>query len=236
MIIYLILLIMIIFSCKHIKEIHKFNYEAVLEQIQNTNKELIFEKLKERKPLLIHNLANKNDNLLNLSFKTLNKNNPGYIIYDDNKYISLKSFDKKNIDNIFIYKNRDIVDHFNLTNDFDVIYEKFKSDIHFNKRYNLSLLKGNNSISCIQNKRNLYLFYQIHGESNLYLINPKHENDILNKINNEIKKYAHKINISSGIVLYIPIQWYFFFETSEDSIIGEIESDNIFTFIYNELR
>jgi len=76
----------------------------------------------------------------------------------------------------------------------------------------------------------------MYGQSKVYLFNPKHKNDILNKDNNEIKKYGQKINLTKGLVLYIPVEWYYFYETDNVSIIGEIESDNYFTVIYNNLR
>ena len=116
------------------------------------------------------------------------------------------------------------------------IYKPFESTIHCNKNYSLSLFKGSNAISLTQNKHNLLLIHQIQGVSKLYLLNPKHKQDIILKDNNEIKKWGQKINLVSGLVLYIPIEWYYFFETDEDSIIGEIESDNYFTVLYNNLR
>ena len=100
----------------------------------------------------------------------------------------------------------------------------------------MSLLKGSNTISLTQNKHNLLLIHQIIGESKLYLFNPKHKRNIIGRDNNEIKKYGHKINLTSGLVLYIPVEWYYFYETENESIIGEIESDNYFTVIYNSLR
>ena len=62
MIFYLIFLTIIVLTIKHIYEIHTINTNAVLEQLQSANSEEIFEHLKERKPLLIHNLVNKYEN------------------------------------------------------------------------------------------------------------------------------------------------------------------------------
>jgi hypothetical protein len=58
----------------------------------------------------------------------------------------------------------------------------------------------------------------------------------MNKENNEIKKYGQKINLTQGLVLSIPVEWRYFYETDNESIIGEIESDNFFTVVYNNLR
>ena len=234
MIFYLLILMIIILMIKHIYEIHNVNNNAILEQLQNANSEEIFEHLKERKPLLIHNLGNKHEKYNNLSFDKLSSDNPGLIFKDQNRYLSLKSFTEE--DNIFIYKNPEIYKSLNLKELFDNIYSPFESKIHCNINYYLSLYKGLNSIQLNQNKHNLYIIHQIYGSSNLYLFNPKHKNDILNKSNDDIKKYGQKIKLTQGLVLYIPIEWYYFYQTDKESIIGETTSDNYFTIIYNNLR
>ena len=236
MIFYLLFIIILILIGKHIYEIHNFNYEANIEQLQSANKEEIFEKYKERKPLLIHNLGTKNDKIRELTIQKLISENPGYIINDKQKNISLSVFDDPKVNQMNIYKNSKLCKDLNLENDMNDIYKPFESKIHCNKKYYLSLLKGSNAISLTQNKHNLLLIHQIQGVSKLYLFNPKHKQDIILKDNNEIKKWGQKINLVSGLVLYIPIEWYYFFETDEDSIIGEIESDNYFTVLYNNLR
>jgi len=234
MILYLIFLLITILIGKHIYEIHNYNHTAVLEQLQSANKEEINELLKERKPLLIHNLGNKHEEYNNLSFHKLSDDNPGHIIHDKNRYLSLKSFvDEKQI---YLYKNDNLCDSLRLKTLFDEIYWPFKSQIQCNKNYFMSLLKGFNSIPLTQNKHNLHLIHQIYGQSKIYLFNPKHKHDIMNKENNEIKKYGQKINLTQGLVLYIPVEWMYFYETDNESIIGEIESDNYFTVIYNNLR
>ena len=105
MIFYLIFLTIIVLTIKHIYEIHNINTNAVLEQLQSANSEEIFEHLKERKPLLIHNLVNKYEKFNNLSFEKLSLDNPGLIIQDNNRYLSLKSFTEEQ--NMYIYKNKD---------------------------------------------------------------------------------------------------------------------------------
>jgi len=234
MIFYLIFLFIAIFIGKHIYEIHNYNHNAVLEQLQSANKEEINELLKERKPLLIHNLGNKHGEYNDLSFHKLSDDNPGHIIHDRNRYLSLKSFvDEKQI---YLYKNNNLCDSLRLKTLFDEIYLPFQSQIQCNKNYFMSLLKGSNSIPLTQNKHNLHLIHQIYGQSKLYLFNPKHKHDIMNKDNNEIKKYGQKINLTQGLVLYIPVEWMYFFECDGESIIGEIETDNYFTVIYNNIR
>jgi len=234
MIFHLILLLVAIFIGKHIYEIHNYNHNAVLEQLQSSNKEEISELLKERKPLLIHNLGNKHEEYNDLSFHKLSDDNPGLIIHDKNRYLSLKSFaDEKQI---YLYKNDNLCDSLRLNDLFGEIYLPFQSQIHCNKQYFMTLLKGLNSVPLIQNKHNLHLIHQIYGQSKLYLFNPKHKNDIMNKDKNEIKKYGQKINLTQGLVLSVPVEWMYFYETDNESIVGEIISDNFFTVIYNNIR
>ena len=234
MIFYLLFLTIIILTIKHIYEIHNINTNAVLEQLQSANSEEIFEHLKERKPLLIHNLVNKYEKYNNLSFEKLSLDNPGLIIHDNNRYLSLKSFNEEQ--NMYIYKNKDLYESLHLKELFDSIYEPFSSQLHTYKRYLMSLYKGLNSIELTKNKHNLCLINQIYGKTKVYLFNPKHKNDIINKSNDSIKKYGQKINLTQGLSLYIPVEWYYFYECESESIIGEILSDNYFTVIYNNFR
>ena len=234
MIFYLIFLTIIVLTIKHIYEIHNINSNAVLEQLQSANSEEIFEHLKERKPLLIHNLVNKYEKYNNLSFEKLSEDNPGLIIHDNNRYLSLKSFTEEQ--NMYIYRNKDLYESLHLKELFDRIYEPFFSQLHTYKRYLMSFYKGLNSIELTKNKHNLCLINQIYGQSKIYLFNPKHKYDILNKSNDSIKKYGQKINLTQGLSLYIPVEWYYFYECENESIIGEILCDNYFTVIYNNCR
>jgi hypothetical protein len=234
MIFYLIFLTIVILTIKQIYEIHNINSIAVLEQLQSANSEEIFEHLRERKPLLIHNLVNKYEKYNNLSFEKLSLDNPGLIIHDNNRYLSLKSFTEEQ--NMYLYKNKDLYESLHLKELFDTIYEPFYSQLHTYKRYLMSFYKGLNSIILTKNKHNLCLINQIYGQSKLYLFNPKHKNDIINKPNDTIKKYGQKINLTQGLSLYIPVEWYYFYECENESIIGEILSDNYFTVIYNNCR
>ena len=134
--------------------------EALLQQLQTATSEEIFEKLKERNPLLIHNLGNKNDLLRNLTIKSLINENPGYIISDKSKNISLSSFKEDEVKQMTIYKNSKLCSDLGLTTNLDQIYEPFKSDLHCNIKYSLSLFKGVNILSLQHNKHNLLLLNQ----------------------------------------------------------------------------
>jgi len=236
MIFKLIFVCLFIIIGKQIYEIHNFNHDSILKQLQNANQSEISQKLKERNPLIIHNISSQNNSFQNINLSQLIHDNPGYIILHQNKNISLSSFNDKDIQQMNIYKNSQLISDFQLNSLFDHLYFPFQSSIHCNKNYFLSLFKGLNAITCTQNKHNLLIFHQIQGNSTFYIVNPKHHDDIIHKENSEIKKWGQKINLVQGLVLYIPIEWYYFFETDNESILGTIESDNYFTVIYNSLR
>ena len=82
---------------KYIYELHSINYNASLIQVQDPNEITISELLNHKSPLLIYNLISKYSDLLEININTLITNNPGYIIKDNNKNISLSSFGEENV-------------------------------------------------------------------------------------------------------------------------------------------
>ena len=238
MILFIIIITLIVLTCKHIYELHNFNHNAVLQQIQVANPTEISELLKERSPLIIHNLGTKSENTSNeeITLRNLNTANPGYILSDNGKNVVLSSFGSEDVTQMSVYRNKKITEDLNFQSMYEIVYKPFSGDLHCNKNYYMSLFKGSNAITLTMNKHNLLLIYQIQGKSRLYLFNPKHREDILGLENNAIKKYGQKLSVEEGLVIYIPPEWYYFYETEGECIIGEIECDNYFTVIYNTLR
>ena len=75
-------------------------------------------------------------------------------------------------------------------------------------------------------------------ENHLYIyFNPKHNEEInnnyLDKNNDKIKKWGHKINLKKDEVLFIPTGWSYIQEVSLETFQYHIEIDSIFTFIPN---
>jgi len=230
MIFLFLFLTILLFIGKYIYEIHQINYSAELVQLQNPNHVIIKDLLKERSPIIIHNLIGKYD-ISELSIDSLVKNNPGYIINDNGKNIALSSF--KNNDDMYVLNNKEIINHIGYTNTFTEIQKSFEDKLTCDITHELSILKGSQYLSLNQNKHNCEYYSQLNGESIFYLVNPKHEVDIKGKINDEIKKWAFKINLKTGIALYIPPGWYYFYESVGTSIISRSYSDNYFTWFYN---
>ena len=195
MIIYFLFILIIGVAYYFIKEQNKFNHNSELVQIQDPNKSIISEKIIERNPLLIHNL--NSEELSNVSIKYLIENNPGYIINDNGKYISLDAFNNDE-NKLYVFDNNKMIKDFNLLDPISKINDIFKNDLSCNFNYSLNLLKGDHRISLQKNKHNYLLLTQLYGESIIYLINPKH-NDIHTRSFDESKKWAYKINLRKGI-------------------------------------
>ena len=60
-------------------DLHNFNLNATVQQLQSSNSMILQDKLKEKNPLLIHNLGSRYENLHNYTFEKLIK--PGDSIY-----------------------------------------------------------------------------------------------------------------------------------------------------------
>jgi len=230
MIFFFIILTLSIIIGKCIYELNQFNHSAELIQIQNPNRHEIKELIDTKSPLLIHNLIGKYD-LTELSLENLIKNNPGYIINDNDKNISLSSFEENN--NMYILNNRSIVNHIGYKDNFDYIHDSFSNKLSCNVIHDISIQKGLHSLPLSINKHNCEYYTQLNGETTFFLFNPKHENDIKNKKTADIKKWASKINPKTALTIYIPPGWYYFYESNNLSIIGHSRSDNYFTWLYN---
>ncbi len=236
MIYFILFIVMICFMGKYIYELHQFNHSAELIQLQAPNKSTIQEVISEKSPIIIHNFINKKEELLNITIPELIEKNPGYIIQDKNKNIILSSFNDKKIQQMAVLDNSNMIDDFELSQSLKEINQSFMDNLSCNLKMHLSILKGDYTISLKQMKHNYGIYSQLHGESTFYIINPKHKEDIANKSQSEIKKWAFKINLKPGLILYLPPEWYYMYEVDEESILSYSYCDNYFTWGYNLLR
>ena len=227
-----ITIIMILIVClKYIYDQHQDNLEADLIELYDCNRESILEKKQSKCPLLIHNHAK-----IDITLQGLIQQNPGYMIEDNNKLISFQIWnDTKDV--LSIYQNEKLCRDFMIDSHLKELSSYFTDKLNFYPQFFVSLYKGNNRIQLSENKHSIYLLKPIESEIIVYLINPKHKKDIEGKEETSIKKWAHRIELRENDILYIPTNWFYFYETkSNDCIIGSYQTDNYFTFVYNHLR
>ena len=122
---------------KYIYDLHNFNLNATVQQLQSSNSMIIQDKLKDKNPLIIHNLGTKYENLHNYTFERLIQQNPGYIINYNQKFISLESFGDETIKQMNIYKNQKLIHDFNLQDTMKDIIKPFTNQLTCNENYSL---------------------------------------------------------------------------------------------------
>ena len=219
----LIFLYFIIIFVKNIIDMKKYNEESQLVELKNLN---IDNDKKIMDPLLINYKFDKDINI----DKFIDEN-PLYSYCNNDLCIRLSDFYL--LDNINIYDNQKLIHDLNLNITCKTIFDKFQNIYSFNTKYTCSLFKGSNNTMLEKNKNNINILGCINGKCNIYLYNPKHK-DNLNEKN--IKKYAIKVDIEKGKLLYIPSEWYYNITTIEDCCLIHIKSDTYFTSLYNEYR
>ena len=208
LIIYLSILIYNIYNLK------KYSGTAVLKNIDNLN--III----DDSPLYY-----KTGNSFDLN-DFMNKN-IYYIIKDNDNFINLSNFNDNNIPNIFIYKNYKLYK--------DLFKEYIPKEYIKNNLINyesVSILKGVTNINLRKLVSKENIIYQIYGESIIYLINPKHKTNILNRPFKEIMKWGEKIKMIPGSFLIVPCEWYYIQKSKDISILYQNEGNDIFSIYY----
>ena len=223
-IIKLVLLFYIIMTIKHIYDINKHNKESSLISMNNINE--IIEGKTILDPLIIkYNINNE------ISINSLIKQNPKKYFIDKEDLIRFDDFSSN--ENLHIFKNEDLLKEINYIDTCEKIYNKFKLIYTWNNNYYASIFKGNNELTINKNKHNICIIGCISGKCNIYLYNPIHEEYIYNK---NSKKWSIPVDLEKNNLLYIPTNWYYNIETSEDCILVHIDADTYFTSIYNYYR
>lgn len=212
-----------IMTILEIRNIHIYNLNSNLlilkDDINRINVNIEIENLS---PILLKNIYNDNIDNDNLIIK-----NPGYMIQDRSKFISLKELKE----NYNIYENYKIVSDLYINT--EKIFDLFENKMTTNKKSNLSLFGSNvqsvlskcvNNMTCFTSSQNI----------TFYLFNPKHFHDIFGKDLNKIKKWAIKTEIAKGDVLYIPCEWNYIYEGKGNLL--KTTMDNYFSIGYNFIR
>jgi hypothetical protein len=166
-----------------------------------------------------------------INYNMMIKEKPSYLINHGNDLFPLKSFKEES--SLNVYKNKKIIESFLLKEKFVSLKGLKDYRYLFPKIYSLSLLKGNISIPLQTCNHNYNIIGNLEGESIVYLFNPKHKEDMIDKDNHEIKKWGHRIVFKKDDVLFIPTGWSYIQEVSGETIQYHIDVDSIFTFIPN---
>lgn len=184
---------------------------------------------------LIYNLIelkkyNKNGHIINCDKSDINENinslNPLYFNIKHNYKTELDL--EKNY-----FKNNDIINDINYDSQYlkDIID---KDMLIYNE--SLTFYKSDMSSELNICKHNFTIVSILNGKCKLYLINPKHKNDIISKKNNEIKKWSHIIFLEKYDNILIPSNWQYFIETEKGVTISHLDCDNYFTIIPNFIK
>ena len=221
----IIILIYIVLIIYNTIELQKYNINGLLLKVNDTTE--LISNLKKLNPIIYYNKS-----FSSFTYESLVNEKPAYLIVDGENILSIKSF--KEEEQLYIFKNNNIVKSFNLKERIP-----FKMDILndynllFPINYSLSIFKGETIVSLQRCPHNYNIIGIVEGETTFFLFNPKHKNDILNKDNNEIKKWGHKIVLEENDILFIPTNWYYIQEVKEACIQYHIDADTYFTFIPN---
>jgi hypothetical protein len=212
-----IVIIYIILSVYYLLELQKYNFNGILNKATNVSE--INEILKNLNPILFNKKINiQIEEPINIGF--------------DEEYIPISNYNSSKDNQIYIHKNKRLFQDMKLDN--HIINLQFLNDydkIPFT--YNSVSVYKNVSSKLYRCCHNYNLIGVINGETTVYLFNPKHKKDIINKSNNKIKKWAHKHILSKDDILVIPPNWYYIQETPDKVIQYNIDADTYFTFIPN---
>lgn len=219
----ILILIYIIFVIYNIINIQKYNINGYI--IDTDDYDILSKNIIKLNPVLF---TIEND----FSIENLISSNPEYLLQGDK---SLKFYPY--LDDIYLFKNKDIFEELEIEK--NILFDTNKlpnSEFNLPNENTLTILKGNQTIPLTLASNNFNIIGNIHGDSTIYLFNPKHKEEILNKENNKIKKWGHKKKLKKNNILLIPPYWYYIQETNTETIQYHIDINNIFTFIPNKLR
>ena len=225
-IIKVLILVYLFYMIKYVYEMLQYNTKASLVPIDVINKDKIEIEVKNKSPLLMNYLSQ------DFSIDMMNYRIPGYIIKDGEALISLDELSKST--SFKIHKNSKLVDDYVLQTHYSDMIHLFSNYLTCGQTNYLSLYRGDQNIPLTKNYRETLLLHVIQGEVIIYLFNPKHEKDI--KGLTSIKKWSIKVELKEGNLLYIPVEWSYFYESSNDVILSQVECVSYPSYIFNYLR
>lgn len=209
----LVLIIYIIFLFFNILDLKKYNKNGIIRECKTEKN--ILEEIKNLNPILVNY-----DN--NYDFKE-------FILDNGEKMEKIVLDDKEDL---LIENEKSILNHIDVEN---IPYFYKENNFLINTK-SISIYKNINTD--VKQCHDLGItFYVLHGKTKIFLLNPKHKEDIKGKSSKNIKKWAHIKTLENGDYIIIPTNWYYFFETSNDGcLLYKSQINNIFTFIPNFIR
>jgi hypothetical protein len=228
----LALIAVIIYIIYSIRELHKFNLNATIIQLQDLNSATIQTRLKERSPIIVHNARFSKTS----SIRDIVQNNPGYIVKDESKRVILSTILDDEVTQFSVQRNKSLCQDIGFGDAISEVGKGFRHSLSCNVRNSLTISKGPTITRIKESVHDIHLLYQIEGNATLYLINPKHKEDISGKEPSRIKKWAYKINLKPHLLVSIPPNWLYVTESTEPILQGFHEADTYPTFLYNVFR
>jgi hypothetical protein len=222
----LLLCIWMFIECRRL---HQFNYEGQIQEIHGTNPTVIQENLLTKDPLLVHNVLFKGNSLMDLVGAL-----PGYILHENDKYIRLDTFKEKEV--MSLYHSSKLSHDLEIHRDIVELAKPFTNRMTYHPQTHVSLFKGHHMVPLSQAIHNINLVIVMSGSCILYLINPKHDNEIQGKSNDLLKKWSQRIILKPNSILSVPPQWFYFYECKGEVVISEYGSDTYGTYLYNSIR
>lgn len=214
-IIQLIILIYVILSVYHMINLQKFNMNGFimdtyhLEEVKQHNTKL--------NPSIFHGPSTFDINEPNINY-----------IQDIYNY-------KNNLPS-FVFKDKELFER--ISGPSFILDPNFLNESHFHTPIQTftTIICGKNNISLKKCIHNHNIIGVLDGEATIYLFNPKHKEELLNKENYQIKKWGHKKKIQKGDILFIPPYWSYIQEINEGIIQYHIDIDTYFTCLPNLLK
>ena len=228
----IMIIVYLLYTIRYIHSMLQYNEKATIIHIEDPSKDKISVDIKGKCPLFI--TRGESSLKPSVSLLYLQSITPGYIIDDNKKLISLDELSSS--PNVVIDKNVKIVTDLELSEYISSEQDLFDDIFQCNKQTSLSIYKGEVKSTLKKNYNELLLIQPVSGTVTLYLFNPKHETDIKGIDTTMIKKWGIKLSLTKDNILYIPPEWYYMYESTEEALVMYTEIDTISTVLFNKIR
>mgnify|MGYP006154300145 CR=1 FL=1 len=213
--------------------------------LSKPTKEILYEKLGNRLPIIINGLIVKDEILYELKPQELSDGNPDYLISYNMKILKFSEFITTGGN---IINDGKIIDDFKMDFRIRRLLYGFSQGIHCNHNTLFSMYMSPMKLLPEYNKNNICIIIQLNGEQTINLFHPRYNSELKNKtteiwdpINTEINGNLNniqyiEINLKSGQMLYIPPLWRWCSMVNKDCIYVKYSCDSYFTTIYNRIK